>query len=253
MLIPYLMVSWLNFATRHLTGLCGLMGELIRTETYYKTGEQLEYTTQQYIFPLLTFWPVDPTVVLSLTPKANGKTLSNILPSHVGLCVYINTYGVTSWGRARVECTPLQSRHGACHDSAPQFLQAQSLPGVQVSLGHTREGGPLAQVLDVLSWAVSSPRLPSPGNGNSVDWWPQFPWLQHLWSISWVFDFCSAPGSCWLHSGTTECDSISWLAYKCSGNFPNLVCSNEFAFTLCCMLISRDPSDTGKGSSTSGK
>lgn len=127
MLIPYLMVNWLNFATRHLTGLCGLMGALIRTETYYKTGEQLEYTTQQYIFPLLTFWPVDPTVVLSLTPKANGKTLSNILPSHVGLCVYINTYGVTSWGRARVECTPLQSRHGACHDSTPQFLQAQTL------------------------------------------------------------------------------------------------------------------------------
>lgn len=41
------------------------------------------------------------------------------------------------------------------------------LPGVQGSLGHTSKGGPLAQVLDVHPWAVSSPRLPSPGNGNS--------------------------------------------------------------------------------------
>lgn len=37
------------------------------------------------------------------------------------------------------------------------FCKLKHLPGVQVSLGHTREGGPLAQVLDVLSWAVSSP------------------------------------------------------------------------------------------------
>lgn len=163
-------------------------------------------------------------------------------------CVYINTYGVTSWGRARVECTPLQSRHGACHDSTPHFLQSQTLARSPGEFGtHQWGSAPSSGPWCTPMGCEARPEFPLQEmvTVNSVDLWPLLHWLQHLWSTSCVFGFCFASGTCGLHSGT-ECDSIPWFASECSGNFPNLVCSNELAFTLCCMLIRRDPSETGK-------
>lgn len=47
------------------------------------------------------------------------------------------------------------------------FCKLKHLPGIQGSLGYTSEGGPLAQIPEELPLAVSSPRLPSPGNASS--------------------------------------------------------------------------------------
>lgn len=116
------------------------------------------------------------------------------------------------------------------------------LPGVQGSLGHTSKGGLLAQVLDVLPWAVSYPRPPSAGN--NTDWLVATTPLTTTPTEVPAVSLVSALPAAFI---VGQWDPIPWLGSECSGNFPNLVCSNEITFMLYCMLICRDPSETGKG------